>query len=412
MILTYRACDRSGREFADTIEASDFDSATEMLRRRQLYVIDISEGTASRAKITSKPSKPTKRLGYTRRLRELALFSRQLSVLVSSGTPLVEALGAMRRQLKEGPWQETVSSVRARVEEGTALCEAMEVHPDYFDSSYCSLIAAGESSGDLPGMLNRLACFKQKQLHVRNSVVGAMIYPCLLMVMATCVLATLLAFVVPRFAGLFETLDVPLPASTKALLFVSVSFRSYWWAIMLVVAAAAIALRAWWRTPGGQLVRDTAVLRLPQIGRIIKNFAMARITRLLGLLLEGHVPVLEALRLTRDVVSNTNYRRLVSNAEDLVSRGEPLSSAFADTEIISPSVYEAIRNGEKSGKLGTLLLDIADFLDDENEITVRSLTSILEPVILVFMGLLVGVVAISLFMPLFDLTAMVQGGGA
>jgi type II secretory pathway component PulF len=404
MKLAYRACDKSGREFADTIDAPDPGSATEALRKRDLYVIEIAKTGDSAAKRSRAWGG-----GLTRtRLKELAVFTRQMSVLVSSGTPLVEALAALQQQTKDGPWRETISNTRALVEEGASLSEAMQVHPRYFDPAYRSLIAVGESSGGLSGMLDRLASLKQKQLHIRNLITGALIYPSLLTVMALAVMVLLLTFVVPRFAELFEALDVPLPMSTKLLVVASEVFRSYWWAVTIALLAPVIAGVNWVKTPSGKRSLDTLALRLPRINNMIKSFAMARITRLLGVLLQGRVPVLEALRLTRQAVSNVHYRALIGKAEDMVARGEPIHSAFTDNELVTPSVCETIRNGERSGQVGPLLIHVAEFLDDENEVFVRSLTSIIEPVILVFLGLVVGVVAISLFMPLFDLTSMIR----
>jgi len=407
MKLQYLAYDNARNQVTGTTESPNINDATESLRRKGLYVIQIGEPAGE-------PAEPSTRLttkpGRTGKLKQLVVFTKQLCVLVSSGTQLVEALGALERQTKQGPWRDTIVHLKSRVEEGAPLCEAMEEHSEYFDSVYCSLIAAGESGGNLTRMLDRLATLKQKQLRVRNSMIGAMVYPSMLVVIAAAVLTVLLVFVVPRFATLFETLDVPLPASTKALVDISEAFKSYWWAAAIVLAGAIVGLRFWLITPGGRQARDTAILGLPRIGDLVKSFATARITRLLGVLMEGRVPVLEALRLTRAAAGNVHYDRLIKNAEEQVSRGEPISLAFSDADLISPSVHEAIRSGERSGQIGPLLLNVADFLDEENEVVVRSLTTIIEPVILIVMGLVVGLVAISMFMPLFDLTSMVQGG--
>ncbi len=407
MILAYKACDRSGRQIADTIEAHDSDVASEALRRKGLYVIEISE---NRQGATGAKRSSAGRMS-SRKLKDLAVFTRQLAVLVSSGTQVVQSLGALERQVGEGPWRETIASIRGRVEEGEPLSQAMEAYSEYFDATYCSLVAAGESSGNLVEMLERLATLKQKQLKVRNTVIGAMVYPSLLIVLAVGVLVLLLTFVVPRFAGLFETLDVPLPTSTRVLVVLGEVFRSYWWALIGSVVAVTVGVRAWMRTPAGTRTCHTVILQLPQFGRIAKSFSTARITRLLGVLMEGRVPILDAMRLTRNAVKNVNYQDLIAKAEDLVARGEPIFSAFSDEWLISPSVCEAIRSGEQSGQLGKLLLTISDFLDEENDVVLRSLTSIIEPVILIVMGALVGLVAVSLFLPLFDLTSMTQGGG-
>jgi len=407
MKLAYRACDKSGRETADTIEATDSASAMNKLRGRGLFVTEIHDLADSQPTADNVGVRSTR----GRSLKSLALFTRQLAVLVASGTPIVEAIGALQRQTKPGRWQETIAAIRTRVEQGASLSDAMASYPECFDPSYCSLVSVGETRGNLSAMLQRLAELKQKQLQVRNSILGAMIYPCLLTGISMAVLILLLAFVVPRFASLFETLDVQLPASTNILVNISLTLRMYWWAVIAVTALACTAVVLWSRSRTGKRMIDIAMVATPQLGRIVKSFAMARITRTLGVLLDGHVSILEALKLTRHATKNVLYYELVTRAEQIVSRGEPVYSAFANERLVPAAVYESMRNGEKSGQLGPLLLNLADFLDEDNDVVLRSLTSIVEPVILIGMGLLVGVVAFSLFMPLFDLTSMVNGSG-
>ena len=409
MKLAYRAFDKSGREVTDTIEAADAVEATQSLRQRGLFVTEMDDAGAAPA-----VQRRGARIRQTRRqrLRDMSMFTRQLHVLVMSGTQLVQALGALRRQVRPGPLRDAIAAIRKSVQEGSPLAEAMAAHPKYFDNVYCSLVAVGESSGNLSAMLDRLARLTQKRIHVRNCIVGALLYPALLVTAATVVLAILLGFVVPRFAMLFKSLDVPLPASTQVLIALSGALLSYWWALLILIVAAVVGLRSWSRSPGGKRTMDTIALKVPRFGAIVQSFATARIARLLGLLLESQVPVLEALKLTRDGVRNVHYAELVARAEEAVSRGETISSAFRQSDLISPSICEAISSGEQSGQVGPLLLNIADFLDEENEVVVRSLTSIMEPVVLILLGFVVAFVALSMFMPLFDLTAMTSGGAA
>jgi len=406
MRLAYTAYDQGGREVADTIEATDVADANEVLRRKGLYVtkMNVTDGAAQ-------VKRRRRGGGRGRRLRDLAMFTRQLYVLVTSGCPLVDALSTMERQVKEGPWRDAIADIRDRVEEGRPLAEAMERHGQYFDPIYRGLIAAGEAGGALTITLDRLAALSQKQLRVRNSIIGATIYPALLMVVAMGVLGLLLTFVIPRFGELFATLDAPLPPTTKALMWLSEFLRGYWWAVLGVLVTIGLAVRHWLGTPHGRRTVDTIVLRLPQFGRIVRSFITARIARLIGILLEARIPITEALRLSRDAAGNVHYVELIRKAEEIVVAGEPISTAFADERLISPSVYEAVRSGEQSGKVGPLLLNIADFMDEDNEVVVRTLTSILEPVILIVMGILVAFVALSLFTPLFDVTGMMEGGG-
>lgn len=414
MKFAFKAVDATGKVVSDTVEAAGQTEALDALRRRNIYVSEIhpTVGAAATTFLNyagGKPGKRRRRLSAGRRLKNMAMFTRQLSVLVASGTPLVQALAALERQTKDVAWREIVATVRARVEEGSTLSDAMTEEPKVFDAVARSLISAGESGGGFDVMLDRLAVLSRKQLHVRSAIVGALIYPSLLICVAFGVLALMLLFVLPRFAGLFETLDVKLPPMTQALMACSEFLQSYWWTLPLVGVGGGLAVRAWIRTEPGRRAIDAALLRLPAIGAIVRSFAVARIARVLGVLLAGKVPLLEALGLARQTVNNYRYVELVTRAEEAVTRGGNVSTVFAATDLVSPTLCEAIKAGEQSGQIAPLLLNIADFLDEENEVVVKSLTSILEPIILIVLGLVVGVVALSMFMPLFDLTSAAHG---
>jgi type IV pilus assembly protein PilC len=408
MKLAYKAYDGVGKAVTGIVDAGDAAGAADLLRRKGLFVAEV------KASIPTEGQKA--RLGrrhssHGQRLKDVAWFSRQLYVLVSSGTQLADGLHALERQTQPGPWRHVVTSLRTRVEEGSTLAAAMEPHDAYFDPIYRNLIAAGESSGQLVQMFDRLAALKQKQMKIRNSIRAALIYPVLLLTVGLTIFTMLLLFVIPRFAGLFQTMNVPLPASTAILVAVSEAFRAYWWLVLLLTAGVASALVAFMRTPRGRLFRDTAILRLPYIGSIVKSLSTARVVSLLGVLMQARIPVLEALQHVRQSTGNIRYQRLIARAEEAVTKGEAVSAAFDDVHLINPSVYEAIRSGETSGELDRLLLNISAFLDEENEVIVRSLTSIIEPLILVVMGVLVGLISICMFTPLFDLASMTQQGG-
>ena len=415
MKLAYNAYDRSGRQVSDVLEAPGVAQAIDDLRRRGLFVANIQEAAGQGRALSSvrrDPTRAARKLGWAgNRFKNLSMFTRQLYVLTASGTPLVEALAALERQFRDPTWQAVVSQVRRGVEGGQSLAQAMRERPDAFDAIYCSLIEAGEASGKLPAMLQRLGALVQRKLHVRNIVVGAMVYPVMLLAIACGVMAALITFVIPRFGELFKTLDVPLPGSTKALIDLSAFFRGQWYVVLGAAAAAGGGLYHYLRSPGGRRTVDGIVLGLPQFGRIARSFITARITRMMGVLLESKVPILDALALARQVAGNSRYAELLTQAEDSVTRGQGMSPPFVASDLINPSVAQAIRNGEHTGQLGPLLLEISAYLDEDNEIVLRSLTSILEPAILVLLGLVVGGMAVSLFTPLFDIATVMQGGG-
>jgi len=404
MKLAYQACDQLGKVVTGTIDAGSTSEAIDVLRGESLYVTTISAANESGAVRNTAKKNGTGRMRHVK--KNLMVFTRQLYLLLSTGTPIVQALESLERQMKDPAWVVVVADIRKHIEDGNALSEAMAQHPRIFDPVYCSLIGAGELSGKLSEMLKRLAALTHKQMQVRNAVVGAMIYPCLLIGISFMVMLLMLLFVLPRFEQLFEKLDAAVPPSTQAVMWVSHAVRDNWFILVPVGAISMVGLWGWTRSVSGRRTVDTILLRLPQMGGIIRSFITARLVRLLGILLDSHLPLTDTLALVRQSTRNHHYAKLIENSEEAVIRGEAISSAFANTDLIQPAVYEAMRSGEQTGQMAISLIAIADFMDEENDVIVRSLTSILEPVILVVLGGIVGFMAVSMFMPLFDLTSM------
>ena len=413
MKLSYSGYSEAGKAVCGVVDAAGPDEARHTLRRQGVFVTDLAPATSGKARSASGDgSAKRSRRGFGRgaRLKRTASMMKQMSLLISSGTPVVDALAAVERQAQDTSWKAVVGEVRGRVEEGSALSEAMRAATGQFDPVCASLVAAGESGASLDGMLARLAQTLEREAQMRGAIVGAMIYPLVLITASTGALVTLVLVVLPRFASLFETLQVPLPATTQMLMAFSEFLRSWWWAVLLALAATIAGAIAWSRTDGGRRRLHGAAVGAPQLGRIVRSFATARIARLLGTLVSSHVPLVEALRLVRESVWNCRYVELLRAAEERVTRGEPISDAFSDPLLIEPAIAEVIRTGESSGQLGAVLTNIAGFKDQENETIVRSLTSLLEPIILLFMGGIVALVAISMFLPLFDLAGSTGGG--
>ncbi|MCZ6836439.1 MAG: type II secretion system F family protein [Planctomycetota bacterium] len=408
MRLAYQAMDKSGRVVNDVIEASNLLEATDMLRRSGLFVTTLNETSAQAAKQVRSARKSS---GPKGKLKNVAMFTRQLSVLVSTGTPLVQSIAALEKQSKDLEWRMVVGGLRERIEGGESFAKALQAYPNQFDPIYRSLVEAGETSGQLGEMLRRLSQLSRQRMHIRNIVLGAMMYPLILIMVAVIVLGVLIGFVLPRFTDLFETLDAALPPTTQFLLLLSEFVRSYWWGLIPALFGVGFGIVYAIRSESGRRTLDVISLRIPKFGQIFRNFATARMTRLLGILLESKVSLLESLTLTREGCTNTKYKELLIEAEEVVTRGENLSSALARSEFIDPTIAEAVRCGEESGQMGSVLLNISEFMDEENEVVLKSLSSIIEPIILIVLGVLVGIVAISMFMPLFDITSSVPGGG-
>lgn len=414
MKLAYQAINQQGVAVNDRLEAGSIEEASESLRSRGLFVTEIlpeNESEALSASSKSGGASGARQGGKTRRLREVAMFSRQLQVLVSTGTPLADAVAALERQTREGAFREVIATIRRDVEEGSPLSLALAQHPAYFDEVFRNVVLAGESSGSLDAMLDRLAKLSRKQAQLRGQLGGAMVYPALLILISITVTVVMLTLVLPRFTGLFESLDAPLPATTEALMWTSGLLRAYWWAFILVLGAGAAGAFSWLRSDAGGRWRDRMLVTVPKLSLLTRSFATAKIARLMGVLVECNIPLLEAIQLSQKATGNSVYTELMQQAEQTVVSGELASSAFSNPKLIDPAFYEAVRNGEQSGKLGPLLLTVADFLDEDNDVRLRSATSLIEPLILIVLGVVVGGIAISMFLPLFDLTATAGGAG-
>jgi type IV pilus assembly protein PilC len=403
MNFSYEAYNGSGVIVKGVIESPSEQEATELLRSKSLFVTKITTGTVKTTRKRS--SKKSKKISS----KTISVFARELAVLVSTGTPIIDAIASLQRQSKDETWVAILKDVQLHLESGDSFSTALLAHPTVFDAVFRSLVAAGESSGHLDVMLKRLAILTRRQAQIRSNILGAMMYPILLTGISIIVLGVMIGVVLPRFADLFDTLDTPLPPTTKFLMWLSDIMRGFWWIILPVIVGSLIVSINWLKGEGGSNAIGNLALRAPKVGTIYRSFNTARITRLMGVLLEAHVPMLDSIHLTRESVSHRKYRDLLTDAEDAVTRGEAISLAFDQGGLIIPSVCEALRNGEQSGRLAEVLNNVSDYLDEENETVVKSLSSIIEPVIMIVLGIFVGIVAISMFLPLFDLTATAGG---
>ena len=408
MKFSYQAYDKAGALKTGSVDAPSKEEASEQLRKKGYFVTSLTEGDAAggSGSSTKKKRKGSSKVGT----KAVAEFARELSVLISTGTPLIDAISSIERQSVNEAWSKILKDVIARLEEGDTLTAALESRPEVFDAVFRSLVAAGESSGHLDSMLQRVAVLTRKQAQIKANLTGAMMYPILLIGIAIIVIGLLIGVVLPRFAGMFETLDSKLPASTAFLMMISDFVRAYWWGVIPAIIVGFVFLIRWIRSTSGMQTLSVMALNVPKLGDIQRSFMTARITRLMGVLLEARVPMIDSIELTRESLGNPRYVELLDRAEQAVTKGEPISSALSKDGLMISSACEAIRNGEQSGRLAEVMLHISDYLDEDNETIVKSASSLIEPVIMVGLGLLVGFVAISMFLPLFDLTAAAGGG--
>ncbi|MCH7526625.1 MAG: type II secretion system F family protein [Planctomycetes bacterium] len=404
MIVAFEAVDHAGRRVSDTIEAPNEKAAMETLRQRQLIVTSLG-----RAKAGETPKERTSSYAPTDPVRlsvkQLSLITRQTAMLLTAGSTVVPALSSIAKQMQKPADAAMLQEVIQDVEEGSSLADALRKHPLTFDPMYCAIVAAGEASGALPDSFHRLAKIVGRQHETRRKIVGAMMYPVLLSGMCTGVLQVLLFFVLPRFEDLFATLGAPLPAVTLFLLKISSLAIQYW---PVLVGGAMIGVSGAFYlglTTNGRRLLSSLITQLPVVRGVTNGLLFAQTFRVLGTLIESRVGILEAIDLVREITINKRFQKLYSEMESEVTSGGSLSRAMEG--FVPAHFCQAVRTGEESGNLGGALNYAADILDSDNSELIDTLTKLLEPAILIVMGFVVGVVAISLFVPLFEVTSAI-----
>lgn len=402
MLLTYEAIDTDGRKRRDAIEARDREDAVRQLRSQGLVITHV-ESTVQ-AERHALREQPPSRLP----LKVVVTFTRQLAMLLRSGSGLVPAIDAIRRQTTNRRHAALFQALIDDLESGTTFTDALRRYPRTFDPVYCAIVAAGEASGMMDEMIDRLAKIVSKRRAMRKKIYGALAYPALLTIMGAKILLVLMFFVLPRFAGMFDTLGVTPPSSTEAMLSIAAFLRGNWPLCLLGAMTAMGGLIAAIFTEAGRVWAANIQLEIPLLGRLRSSLIQGHLFRTLGMLLESGVGVLEALDLARGATANWRFQKMMNDLEEGVTSGGQLSQAFENSGFVSPAVCQAIRTGEDSGQLGASLSFAADTLDETNEELIGVMTKLFEPIILIVLGVLVGGVAILLFLPLFDMTAAVN----
>jgi len=403
MKYLYTAYSKEGAKKTGSVEAQDKKEAEQKLRKRDLIVTRVDPEHATDPAGGAASTRASKKTRIS--VKALADFAREFGVLVATGTPIVDSIASLERQNRGETLEPVIAALRERLEQGESLAEAMNAQRKVFGQVFCALVAAGEAGGNLDRMLRRVADLLRQEAKIRANVMGAMLYPILLTSVSIIVLGLMIGVVLPRFSTLFASLDTELPMSTQALMTLSAFLRASWWILLPAFLSLVGVLVVWIRSDAGRTHAEAFTLRAPVLGRIVRSLETARLFRVLGLLIESRVPIIEAIALTRRSVVSHAYAELLSRAEDAVTIGEPVSDALGEGRLIVPSALEAVRNAERSGSMGEAMLQLADYLDEENETVIKSISSIIEPLIMIVLGVLVGLVAISMFLPLFDLTA-------
>ena len=401
----YRAKDRQGRSIAATIEADDIRTAAKILREKGYFISELKEpgkGLQAEIRIPGLERGPG--------LKDIAIFSRQLATMLSAGLPIVQAIAILERQTENKGFQKLLKEIRTDVEGGSSFSDALSKHK-VFSRLYVNLVRAGETSGTLDGVLDRLATFLEKDLELRGKIKSAMTYPVIVLVFALLVTYFLLTGIVPQFAQILTDLGSELPLLTRFLIAVSDMLKSGTLYVVIFIVVLGFAYRAYYRTERGRRVVDRLKLRMPVFGNLNKKSALARFSRTFGLLVSSGVNVIEAMDITRGTAGNAVIEDILDETKEAIQVGEPIHSTLLRyPQVFPPMVASMIAIGEETGALDTMLQKVADFYEREVDEAVASLTAAIEPMMIIFLGAIVGTIVAGMFLPLFQIINTLSAG--
>jgi len=408
-VYEYKALNISGKNLKGIINAESMSTARQRLRESSLFPFDLRETSAEeKDKIPARRSVGSflfKRVG----LREVSIMTRQLSTLLSAGLPLVSSLETLISQTNNPQLKKTLAQIKEEINEGSSLARSISHYPRIFSQFYINMVRAGEASGALDIVLERLADFNESQQALRGRVKAALAYPLFMFLIGSGVLLFLTTFIVPKITGIFSEMHQTLPGITVFLISVSGFLKSFWVAIVLIIIGTFAALNyLFTKTIRGQYLRDRIKLKIPLFGPLIHKIAVARFSRTLGTLLQSGVPMLTALSIVKNVVNNRLIADAIAEASRDVEEGQSLSTTLLKSRLFPPIVTQMISAGEHSGTLEKMLYKIADSLENEVESDITMMTSMLEPVMILVMGLLVGFIVISILLPIFEMNQLIR----
>ena len=423
--FNYVALDARGQEASGLLEAVSSSAAISQLRQSGYFPTSVieeaiisSDGketrgrTATAARMTKPRAKKGIVLFQRRKVKSkvLMIFTRQLATLIDSGLPLLRSLHVLAKQERDKLMKKTIDKLADSVQSGSTFSDALALHPKIFNDLYVSMVRAGEVGGVLELVLTRLSEFQEKAAKIRNKILSAMVYPIIVMTMAMGILVFLLVFIVPRFELIFHDLlgDKPLPPVTRFVLTVSDYMQHQGLVLLGAVVAIVVIYNFVGRTTRGRLAIDNLKLRVPLFGNLNRKTAISRFARTLGTLVTSGVPILQALNITRETAGNAAIARALARVHDCVKEGESIVQPLEASKSFPPMVVSMVDVGEETGKLPEMLLKIADVYDDEVDNAVAALTSMLEPIMIVFLALVVGTIVIALFMPLISIISGLQ----
>jgi type IV pilus assembly protein PilC len=398
----YTAINAAGEEMAGELHARDIAGAQDQLRSRGLLALELNEGGAAEG---GKVGGALKRV----KPKSLQVFSRQFATMIESGLNVVTALSILEEQTDDKNLAQVIQEVRTDVEGGLLLSEAMSRHPRTFSRLYISMLEAGEAAGILDIVLDRVALQIEKEMQIKRRVKGAMIYPMLVMTFAFLVLVGMLLFLVPIFVKLFTDLGGQLPMLTRGVIFGSNVLRDYWFIVFPAMGISLFAFLRYKKTENGRRWWDRFRLRIPMgIGAVVLKVGMARFSRTLASLVASGVDIIQALEITGTTSGNSLIEDAVTEVKDRVQQGSSIAQPLMEHAVFPPMVGHMVRVGEETGELEKMLEKVADFYEDEVDASIQSLTSIIEPLLMIGVGLIVGVIVIAMYLPMFKILSLIK----
>jgi len=403
-VFAFKAHDkRTNKEVSDSIEAGSEVEAIASIKRRGLLPIEVK---AHRGKAKAESAGGVEKrswLGGSVKAKSVTLFTRQLSTLQDAGLPIVQSMQILTDMQRPGAFRSALGRVTEDVQSGQMLSEAMSRFPKIWDRLYTNLVKAGEAAGALDVILRRLAEFREKAQSLKKKVIGAMIYPTAVLTIACGILSFIMVVIVPKFQTIFKDLGIQLPAMTEMLIDFSSFMSEWWWALIIAIVGLIIGGRLFKGTEKGAAIIDRIVLRIPVLGGILKKSAVARFTRTLGTLVTSGVSFLDALDITKAATPNIVVRNAIQEVRDSVKEGETINEPLKRSGVFDDIVVNMIKVGEETGELDKMLIKIADTYDEEVDAAVAAMMSLLEPLLIIFMGTAVGFIVIALFLPLIKI---------
>lgn len=417
-VFEYRGLNAAGKPESGMKEADSPKTLRALLRKDGIFLTDVvgqAEGSVkagTRAKVKAGAGSADINLrklgGGSVNTDDIAVMTRQLATLLKAGVSLVEALTAMVDQVEKEKLKRILSDVKQRVNEGSSLADALNHHVKVFGPLFVNMIRAGESSGALDAVLLRLAEFTEGQARLRQKITGTMIYPAIMLVIGGGVLIMLMTVVVPKVTKIFDDMKVNLPWTTKLLIASSNFLQDYWFFVVPTLIGAAFAFVHWTRSEKGKPQWDRLVLKVPVFGPLIRQLSVARFARTLATLLKSGVPLLNALDIVKNVITNTTMSAVIDTARDAIREGESIANPLKKSGEFPPLVYHMVGIGERSGQLEDMLLNVAESYESSVEVRIGALTALLEPMMIVLMGAVIAFVAFSILMPILQMNSMVR----